>query len=44
MSTYQIAVRSTAGLFQRNDLSALYEKFLNWWASLYVEVPPRPYL
>lgn len=44
MSTYQIAVRSTAGLYQRIDLGALYEQFLNWWASLYVEVPPRPYV
>jgi hypothetical protein len=44
MTTYQIAVRSTAGLFERIDLGALYGKFLNWWASLYVDLPPRNYL
>lgn len=42
MTTYQIAVRSTAAQFPR--IGALYEKFLNWWASLYVDLPPRNYL
>jgi len=37
MTTYQVAVRSTAG---RIDIAALYEKFLGWWASLYTEVKP----
>ena len=46
MSTYQMVVRGTATVFQSLSLSALYERFLDWWASLYVEGPrnPPPYL
>ncbi len=46
MSTYQLVVRSTTSLFNGVSLSAMYERFLDWWASLYVEGPrsPPPYL
>jgi len=39
MSTYEIAVRSTAG-FQDVRARGLYERFLDWWVSLYAS-PPR---
>ncbi len=46
MSTYQMVVRGTASVLNGVSLSALYERFLNWWASLYVDGPRnrRPYL
>jgi hypothetical protein len=41
MSTYQMVVRSTATVFQGLSISALYERFLNWWVSLYANPPRR---
>jgi hypothetical protein len=40
MSTYQMVVRSTAAAFQGGSLRGLYERFLDWWVSLYAS-PPR---
>jgi hypothetical protein len=46
MSTYQMVVRSTASIFNGVSLAAMYERFLDWWASLYIEDRrnPPPYL
>ena len=46
MSTYQMVVRGTASIFSGVNLSAMYERFLDWWASLYIEDRrnPPPYL
>ena len=46
MSTYQMVVRGTASVLNGVSLSALYERFLNWWVSLYVDDRrnPPPYL
>jgi len=33
MGTYQIVVRTTA--FRIISLAAMYERFLDWWVSLY---------
>jgi hypothetical protein len=46
MSTYQMVVRSTANVFNGVDFAAMYERFLDWWVSLYIEDrrPPRWYL
>lgn len=38
MSTYQIVIRSTAG-FQGFRLARAYERFLNWWVTLYADAP-----
>jgi hypothetical protein len=46
MSTYQIVLRSKTSAFQEVNVARAYERFLNWWASLYAN-PPRnlpPYL
>lgn len=46
MSTYQIVLRSTTSAFQEFRPARAYERFLNWWVSLYAN-PPRnlpPYL
>ena len=40
MSTYQMVVRSTAAAFQGISLASMYERFLDWWATLYAN-PPR---
>jgi hypothetical protein len=40
MSTYQIVVRSTAAAFQGVSVAGIYERFLDWWVSLYAS-PPR---
>ena len=40
MSTYQIAVRRTAAAFQGVSVARMYERFLDWWVSLYAS-PPR---
>jgi hypothetical protein len=44
MSTYQIVIRSTASAFPAVSVAAFYERFLNWWVSLYANPPrnPRP--
>lgn len=44
MTAYQGSVPSTTTESLTCDLRGLYERFLDWWATLYVEVPPRPYL
>lgn len=38
MSTYQMVIRSTAA-FQGFSPARMYERFLNWWVSLYAEAP-----
>ena len=45
MSTYQIVIRSTA-TFQGFSPARMYERFLNWWVTLYADAPrnPRPML
>ena len=45
MSTYPMVIRSTAG-FQGFRLDRIYERFLNWWVTLYANAPrnPRPML
>jgi hypothetical protein len=46
MSTYQIVLRSTTSAFQGFSIARTYERFLDWWASLYAS-PSRnlpPYL
>jgi hypothetical protein len=35
MSAYQLAVRSIG--FRSVSLAALYERFLDWWVTLYAE-------
>ncbi|MGH8734630.1 MAG: hypothetical protein ACREVB_13165 [Burkholderiales bacterium] len=37
MSAYQIAVRST--VVRTISLGRLYERFLDWWVSLYAKPP-----
>jgi hypothetical protein len=41
MSTYQIVIRSIG--FRTLSLKGLYERFLDWWVSLYAEAPRRPH-
>jgi len=40
MSTYQMVVRSTVGVFQGLSFARMYERFLDWWVTLYAS-PPR---
>lgn len=40
MSAYQMVVRSKAAVFQGVSVRAVYERFLDWWVSLYAD-PPR---
>ena len=46
MSTYQIVLRSTALAFRGFSVARLYERFADWWVTLYCEQqrPPRTYL
>lgn len=46
MSTYQMVIRGTASVFQGFSVAALYERFLDWWVTLYANPPrtPPPYL
>jgi hypothetical protein len=39
MSTYQMVLNSTAAV-RGVSISRLYQRFLNWWVSLYA-APPR---
>lgn len=41
MSTYQIAIRSTAA-FRGFSPARMYERFLNWWVTLYAAAPRKP--
>jgi hypothetical protein len=41
MSTYQIALRSSAALFNRLEFGALRRAFWNWWIGLYAEAPRK---
>lgn len=43
MSTYQMVIRNTAAL-QVFHPARMYERFLNWWVTLYADAPrnPRP--
>ena len=44
MSTYQMVIRGKASVFQGLSFSAMYERFLDWWLTLYAKPPrnPRP--
>jgi len=46
MSTYQIVLRSTAFVSKGFSVARLYERFADWWVTLYSEQqgPPRTYL
>ena len=41
MSTYQIAVRTSASLFDRLEFEALRKAFWTWWIGLYAEPPHK---
>jgi hypothetical protein len=40
MSTYQAVVRTTAATLEGISLAGMYQRFLDWWVSLYAN-PPR---
>jgi hypothetical protein len=40
MSTYQIVLRNTVSALEGFSAAHLYERFLDWWVSLYA-TPPR---
>ena len=46
MSTYQIVLRSTTSVFQGFRPARMYERFLDWWITLYAKPPRnlRPYI
>jgi hypothetical protein len=43
MSTYQIVLRNTASMFQVFSSARMYERFLDWWVTLYEERPRNPW-
>jgi len=43
MSTYQIVLRNTVSAFEGFSPIRLYERFLDWWVSLYAERPRNPW-